>query len=78
VAEKNEYLFRRGINFNDIPGWQKKGIGLYWEEYEKPAFDPKMQRETTCKRRRLKVDYDLPLKDEYSVWLNDLLRVTLL
>ena len=45
VAEKNEYLFQQGINFNDIPNWQKRGTGFYWEEYEKPAFDPKMQQE---------------------------------
>ena len=32
VAEKNELLFSRGINFNDLPAWQKRGIGLYWIE----------------------------------------------
>jgi len=29
VAEKNELLFSRGINYNDLPAWQKRGIGLY-------------------------------------------------
>src|ERR1700687_3966974 len=29
VANKNELLFRNGINFNDVPLWQKRGIGLY-------------------------------------------------
>src|SRR5688572_10797788 len=40
VAEKNELLFQNGINFNDVPNWQKRGIGMYWEEYEKPARNP--------------------------------------
>ena len=77
VAAKNEFLFLRGLNFNDIPSWQKRGTGLYWEEYDKPAFDPTRQRETTCTRRRLKVEYELPLKDEYSAWLDSLLRAKL-
>ena len=31
VADKNELLFRRGINFNDLPPWQRRGTGIYWE-----------------------------------------------
>ncbi|MCU0980824.1 MAG: hypothetical protein MUF25_16870, partial [Pirellulaceae bacterium] len=27
VAEKNELLFQEGVNFNDIPNWQKRGVG---------------------------------------------------
>lgn len=37
IAQKNEFLFQRGVNFNDVPNWQKRGIGLYWEYYEKLA-----------------------------------------
>jgi len=29
VAEKNELLFSRQINYNDLPSWQKRGVGLY-------------------------------------------------
>ena len=29
IAEKNELLFSRRINYNDLPSWQKRGIGLY-------------------------------------------------
>lgn len=29
VAWKNEFLYQRGINYNDLPSWQKRGIGLY-------------------------------------------------
>ena len=28
---KNELLFQKGINYNDLPGWQKKGVGVYCE-----------------------------------------------
>jgi tRNA(His) 5'-end guanylyltransferase len=37
VAAKNELLFERGININDVPAWQRRGIGLYWQTYEKEA-----------------------------------------
>lgn len=28
TAEKNELLFRSGVNFNDLPGWQRRGVGI--------------------------------------------------
>ena len=35
VADKNELLFQRGINFNNLPLWQKRGIGFYWENFDR-------------------------------------------
>jgi len=69
VADKNELLFTKGINFNDLPNWQKRGIGLYWEQYEKPAVNPKTGVELTATRNRVKIDYDLPMKDQYSSFI---------
>jgi tRNA(His) 5'-end guanylyltransferase len=69
VADKNELLFKKGINFNDLPNWQKRGIGLYWEQYEKPALNPKTGEELTATRNRVKIDYDLPMKDQYSSFI---------
>lgn len=66
VANKNELLFRHEINFNDLPKWQKRGTGLYWEEYEKQAWNPKTEEEVVATRRRLKVDFELPMRDDYS------------
>lgn len=66
VAEKNELLFSRGINFNELPNWQKPGVGLYWVDEEKKGFNPKLQTEVVTSRRVLKVDMDLPMKEQYS------------
>jgi tRNA(His) guanylyltransferase len=63
VAEKNELLFQHGLNFNDVPSWQKRGIGLYWEEYDKPATNPKTGEAVMTKRRRVKRDFELPMRD---------------
>ena len=69
VGQKNELLFEHGINFNDVPNWQKRGVGLYWEVFEKPSQNPVTGDETVARRRRIKRDYDLPMKDEYSEFI---------
>lgn len=74
VGDKNELLFQHGINFNEVPLWQRRGIGLYVEEYEKTGFNPVEAREVRAIRRRIKVDGELPMKEEYGDLLRDLLR----
>jgi tRNA(His) 5'-end guanylyltransferase len=73
VAYKNELLFSSGINFNDVPGWQKRGTGIYWETFEKDGFNPKSGQAVTAVRRRLKVDRDLPMADDYGRFIETLL-----
>lgn len=65
VADKNELLFSRGINFNDLSVWQKRGTGLYWQAYDKEGHNPVTGKTVTTQRRRINVDFDLPLKDDY-------------
>lgn len=72
VNEKNEILFQHGINFNEVPLWQRRGVGLYWEDFEKVGFDPIRQEEVKAARRRVKVDRELPMKDEYSGFVSRL------
>ena len=76
VADKNELLFQYGINFNDVPNWQKRGTGLYWESFSKAGFNPKTGQAVNAERRRVKIDYDLPMKDEYSEFILKLLTET--
>lgn len=76
VAQKNEFLFQKGINFNDIPNWQKRGMGVYWESYEKDAVNPITGEAVKASRNRLKVDLDLPMKDKYSDFIGDMVPET--
>jgi tRNA(His) 5'-end guanylyltransferase len=69
VAEKNELLFSYGVNFNDVPNWQKRGVGLYWEDYQKPATNPKTGDIVTTTRRRIKRDLELPMRDDYGAFV---------
>ena len=75
VSEKNELLFQRGINFNDVPNWQKRGIGLYWETYCKQAVNRLTGEEVLAQRRRIKIDYELPMRDQYSEFISQLLEI---
>ena len=45
-TDRNELLFQHGINFNDLPIWQKRGSGLYWIEYQKRGYNLKKKQET--------------------------------
>ena len=60
IAYKNEFLFQRGINFNDLPVWQRRGVGIYWREYEKTGHNPVTGKDVTAIRREVFADYDLP------------------
>ena len=73
VAFKNELLFQNGINFDKLPSWQKRGIGVYWDIYEKQGFNPKTGRTETAIRRGLKVDMELPLREAYAEFIATML-----
>lgn len=74
VAEKNELLWQNGTNFNDVPLWQKRGTGLYWEDYEKESVNKLTGESVLAKRRRIKIDYELPMRDEFSSFIKSLLQ----
>lgn len=74
TANKNELLFQNGTNFNDLPLWQRRGSGLYWESYEKQGKNPKTGEVELAIRRRIKRDLELPMKDEFSSLIQELLR----
>lgn len=70
VAQKNELLYQETkINFNDVPAWQRRGIGVYWEDYEKAGLNPKTKKKPTTVRRRLARDLELPIKESYSLFI---------
>ena len=74
VAFKNELLFQNGINFDKLPSWQKRGIGVYWDTYEKQGFNPKTGKTEIATRRGLKVDMELPLREAYAEFVADMLQ----
>jgi tRNA(His) 5'-end guanylyltransferase len=69
VAGRNELLFRNGINFNDLPTWEKRGIGTYWEDVVTEGTNPHNGEAQTKTRRRVVTDFELPMKDAYDAFV---------
>lgn len=69
VSEKNELLYLNSINFDTVPAWQKRGSGLYWEVYDKEGTNPQTGEVSVSQRRRIYIDEELPLGDEYGKFL---------
>ena len=69
VADKNELLFGFGINFNDLPNWQKRGVGLAYQPEEKSGCNPLTGEKVRTFRNRLHVEYDLALGDAYREYI---------
>jgi tRNA(His) guanylyltransferase len=72
IAQKNDLLHKHGINFNNVPVWQKRGCGLYWRSFEKAGFNPKKKESSIAIRRRIHVDRELPRGAEYSDFVTKL------
>ena len=73
TSAKNELLFQRGINFNNLPAWQKRGVGLYWREEQHQGVNPLKKEATLVTRRRLHTEYELPVGDNYEAFVRQLL-----
>lgn len=65
VADKNELLYTHGINFNDVPAWQRRGVGLWWRTLTRAGHNPMTGDDVTSTRREVVVERDLPMGDAY-------------
>lgn len=66
VADRNQMLFEGGMNFNDVPAWQKRGIAVRWQDEERSGTNPKTGAAVTSVRKKAVVDYDLPMKSDFD------------
>lgn len=73
TRDQKSLLSRHGVEAARIPTWQRHGVGLYWEHYEKSGYDPISARPVTAGRRRIKCRLDLPAGRAYSELLDNLL-----
>jgi tRNA(His) 5'-end guanylyltransferase len=73
IAFKNDLLFQNGINYDELPSWQKRGMGVYWDTYIKQGFNPITGETENAERHTLKVDTELPLREEYAGFIKKLL-----
>ena len=75
ILNKQGYKFKidlledRGINFDEIPYWQRFGVGVYFKDVEREGFNPIKNEKVIAKRRELIADYNLPTGDEYREFI---------
>jgi tRNA(His) guanylyltransferase len=74
-SDMNELLFQNGINFNDIPNWQKRGTGFYWKIEDIPGLNPLTGEFKSCKRRLLFEDNNLPESEKYCGYIYKILGI---
>ena len=74
VSFKNEMLFQKGINYNDLPVWQKRGVGVYFKDIVKEGYDPLKKEIATAKRRELYVDLNIPSGEDYNSFILSFLK----
>ncbi len=74
LRKRTNYFLRGGINYNDLPSWQKRGTGIYFTDVMKEGFNPITNEKVMVKRRDLKVDFELPLGEEYRNFIQNIVQ----
>ncbi len=72
VADKNELLFQYGVNYNTLPIWQKRGIGIWNKEVRKQSFNPVTDEPVVYLRNELFVQNELMIREGYRVFLKEI------
>ena len=69
TADKNEILHQRGVNFNDLPNWQKRGTGVYFGTVTKTGNNPITGEDVEVQRRQMVVKEELDKGEEYRQYI---------
>ncbi len=71
IAEKKALLLDYGVDFTAQPAWQTRGFGVWWENVEKPGFNPITGENVVAIRRSLHVEYELPTGRAYGARIQE-------
>jgi tRNA(His) 5'-end guanylyltransferase len=71
---KHDTLHEHGINFNDLPRWQRRGVGFVWASVPHTGVNPRTGMSVKTTRRRLVTLDELTMGDEYRESLQVLLE----
>lgn len=69
ISDKNELLFQRCINYNNIESWKKRGVGFYFNKIQKEGINPITNKKVIVERRVINENKDLPIKEDYSKFI---------
>jgi tRNA(His) 5'-end guanylyltransferase len=71
-SDKNELLFQYGINYNNLPSWQKRGVGILNKEIKKQGFNPVIKEPVVYLRNELFVENELATRENYRTFLKEI------
>lgn len=75
-VDKHAMLASAGIEYDVLPSWLKHGVGIYFKEAEKTGYNPKTHETVKYKRNALFVEEELPIGNEYSIFIRNILKET--
>jgi tRNA(His) 5'-end guanylyltransferase len=61
AAEIHELVFEHGVNLAETPSWQRCGIMVYREPFEKTGYDPIKRMEVKTQRTKIIQDWNPPI-----------------
>lgn len=71
-AAKHDLLHSDGINYNDLPAWQRRGMALAWQRIPGKAINPVDGIEQSFQRSKLTDYLELPIKAEFAAWVSSI------
>jgi len=57
----HEMMWQRGVNLNETPGWQRKGVFIHKKAIEKECYDPIKKKNIFVERAEVEELWDPPL-----------------
>ncbi len=57
----HELVFKHGINLAETPAWQRCGVLVFRETYEKKGYDPSKKTEVTTQRTKIIQEWNTPI-----------------
>lgn len=74
--QQKDLLSEHGIDFTQVPLWQRRGVGIYWQGYEKAGYDPVQGKTVQAHRRKIECQLHLPAAEAYSEFLRPPLQLS--
>lgn len=68
AVEQSELLHRHGVRFDEVPSWQRRGVGIYYRSLVRAGGDL-FGGDAAPGRRRLHEDLELTSRDEYRAFV---------
>ena len=57
----HELVFQYGINLAETPAWQRCGVLVFRETYDKKGYDPVKKTDVTTQRKKIIQEWDTPI-----------------